>query len=117
MSNYKPRIESNNLDLTSILSTINDLPEAGSGGSGSGGLETCKLIMSYSATYVIYQPALGEYIYWRAEVPGDSIVGADVLCGSLILGVSQAATVENAIFISYNTWLITAPAGGTVRFS
>ena len=29
MSNYKPRIESNNLDLTSILSTINELPEAG----------------------------------------------------------------------------------------
>ena len=31
MSNYKPRIESNNLDLTSILSTINALPEAGKG--------------------------------------------------------------------------------------
>lgn len=30
---YKPRIESNNLDLTSILSTINELPEAGSGGT------------------------------------------------------------------------------------
>lgn len=29
MSNYKPRIESNNLDLTSILSTINELPDAG----------------------------------------------------------------------------------------
>lgn len=28
MSNYEPRIESNNLDLTSILSTINELPEA-----------------------------------------------------------------------------------------
>lgn len=26
---YKPRIESNNLDLTSILSAINELPEAG----------------------------------------------------------------------------------------
>lgn len=38
MSNYKPRIESNNLDLTSILSTINELPEAGSGGPT---LETC----------------------------------------------------------------------------
>ena len=31
MSNYKPRIESNNLDLTSILSTINELPDAGGG--------------------------------------------------------------------------------------
>lgn len=29
MSNYKPRIETNNLDLTSILSTINELPDAG----------------------------------------------------------------------------------------
>lgn len=28
---YKPRIESNNLDLTSILSTINELPDAGGG--------------------------------------------------------------------------------------
>ena len=37
MSNYKPRIESNNLDLTSILSTINELPDAGPS------VETCTL--------------------------------------------------------------------------
>ncbi len=90
----------------------------GSGGGGSGGLETCKLTMTNTrSTNVVYQSALGEYIYWQAEGPGDSIVGADVLCGSLITGVSTYATAENAIYISGTAWLVTAPAGGTVRFS
>ena len=119
MSNYKPRIESNNLDLTSILSTINELPEAGGGGGGSGGLETCKLIMTnVTTTNFLYQPALGEYIYWMAEGPGDSLVGVDVVCGSLIVGVDHRATAENAVHAGFSTtWLVTAPAGGTVRFS
>ena len=46
MSNYKPRIETNNLDLTSILSTINELPDAGPS------VETCTLTMSIQSPSV-----------------------------------------------------------------
>lgn len=86
---------------------------------GSGGLETCKLIMTNTrSTRVFYQPALGEYIRWGPAGPGDFITGADVLCGSFIIGVYSGATAENAVLISEDgVWLVTAPAGGTVRFS
>lgn len=53
MSNYKPRIESNNLDLTSILSTINELPEAG------GGVETAEIQLISSDAW--YDPAWIKY--------------------------------------------------------
>ena len=90
----------------------------GGGGGGSGGLETCKLIMTHTfATAVVYQSALGEGIYWAPQEPGDFIAGVDVLCGSIIAGISAAATAENAVFIANDAWLVTAPAGGTVRFS
>ena len=67
MSNYKPRIESNNLDLTSILSTINELPEAGGSTAGY-----CNItIQAYSPGDAVayidptntakYIPAIGAY--------------------------------------------------------
>lgn len=48
MSNYKPRIESNNLDLTSILATINELPDAG---GGSVEVETCTVNVHVSVDF------------------------------------------------------------------
>lgn len=79
---YKPRIESNNLDLTSILSTINDLPEAGSGGGGTDGtdLKTCTLTVgggstNYYPTDIAYTTVndSGDVQYAYNSVSGSSI--------------------------------------------
>ena len=67
MSNYKPRIESNNLDLTSILSTINELPDAGPS------VETCTVTLGDGA---------GDYIYLTA-------VENDVLIPKIFSGYDE----------------------------
>ena len=54
MSNYKPRIESNNLDLTSILATINELPDAGPS------VETAEIQLIASDAW--YDPASIKYV-------------------------------------------------------
>lgn len=41
MSTYNTTLQSNNIDLQSILNTINELPDAGSGGAA---VETCTVV-------------------------------------------------------------------------
>ena len=47
---FKTELQSNNVDLQSILNKINALPEAGSGGGGSSGdagtIETCTVVVN-----------------------------------------------------------------------
>ena len=54
---YKTDLQSNNVDLQSILNTINSLPEAGSGG---GGIETCTVTIKNTDTIV---PLYIDWIY------------------------------------------------------
>lgn len=56
MSNYNSIIEQNNLDLTSILSTINELPEA------AASVETCTVVIT-SHCSVDYMPDFWAYCY------------------------------------------------------
>lgn len=112
MSNYKPRIESNNLDLTSILSTINELPEAGAS------METCTVNISsvfgfYSVNYtavvdgkptpMVLTPSndLTGYDYTLYDSLRFSELSIpDVLCGALVdcfesMGSSGATHIIN----------------------
>lgn len=93
MSNYEPRIESNNLDLTSILSTINELPDAGSGGGGS--IETCTVnIVIHSGGKVLtygYSSVTNDnevrttYIDFGSSVATNTTISLEnVVCGSLV---------------------------------
>ena len=82
MSNYKPRIESNNLDLTSILSTINELPDAGPS------VETCTINvdcsgLNYCTQYVAYT-ALENGVLTSKCVSGYTLNTSisDVVCGT-----------------------------------
>lgn len=96
MSNYKTIIEQkttelrdNNLDLTSILSTINELPEAGSSGPT---LDTCTVALSLGLIFTDLKYSVvkctrvinGEIV--PASVSIDSIAGniSEVLCGSIM---------------------------------
>lgn len=75
MSNYKPRIESNNLDLTSILSTINELPDAGDAAG------VCTITITGMPFYsLVYQDAGGIWQYPMAI--NSTPYTFETLCGS-----------------------------------
>lgn len=90
MSNYKPRIESNNLDLTSILSTINELPEAGPS------VETCTVVLSGAVEYCVVTTYDNNVItshYYTFSSSGDLAAPVEltnVVCNSIMIIKSNA---------------------------
>lgn len=88
MSNYKPRIESNNLDLTSILAIINELPEAGPSGPT---LETCTVTISIGKSLL--------HLYYSAVNDDGEVVIKDLIeeKGSAFTGTTTITTVTNAL--------------------
>lgn len=95
MSNYKPRIESNNLDLTSILSTINELPEAGPS------VETCTVVVSVKGNTFYNTGLSGLWAFCYSE---DYYI-ADVSDASF-----ETGTVYDAVYGgTFNTWKYTVP--------
>lgn len=123
MSNYKPRIESNNLDLTSILSTINELPDAGGGGGGSGGggtLETCTVTLSDPGNYNLAYYTLdsnGEAVMESHFVPMNTslfLPQITVIKGShLLYGKSTSTTISKNPEITGEAVLVTGNKGCT----
>lgn len=123
MSNYEPRIETNNTELEGILEAINALPDAGSGGGGSGGggtLETCTVALSTPANCNLVYYTLdsnGEAVMKSLYVPFD--IGAmypqlTVIKGShLLCGVSTKTTGKTPT-ITGEAVLVRANEGGTV---
>ena len=101
----KTDLQSNNTDLQSILNTINNLPEAGSGGGSSGGnIETCTVtINSFAANirfvmYVSYED--GKYVYnditYSPEL--STVTCTNVLCG----GTFEIYSSYNYCDFNYN---------------
>lgn len=96
MSNYKPRIESNNLDLTSILSTINELPDAGAS------VETATITFDYNdVTNLVYYDADGNY--HNTQTPGTievSIPSMVMVVTDTSYGYSVSGNIISNIFRS-----------------
>lgn len=84
---YKPRIESNNLDLTSILSTINELPDAGASGPT---LETCTISF-----------AGGNTFYFNGTTPDGIVTGATYASGTSVTVLKNTMVV-----IAIRSWAL-----------
>lgn len=126
---YKPRIESNNLDLTSILSTINELPDAGAS------VETCTVTISTSVAnsgvdvfaVSCFDVENGFYtaIYDNSTTGGDAptfpFIINNVICGTVMFlrcygavipmySCSSGITLQS---VSSGIFVVTAPAGSS----
>ena len=138
---YKPRIESNNLDLTSILSTIDELPDAGAS------VETCTVVLNIMA--YVENPELGNFwalcysdgVFYPRDLSGEISLAAappeeelyttthtisDVVRHSVLainsgnpnIGTAQVTDVSGAVKVADNysgiqAYIITAENGST----
>lgn len=96
---YKPRIESNNLDLTSILSTIKELPDAGPS------VETCRLrIIKDEPMTTIYTGLIDGAPGFRMDKDTRADIDVDnCICNSVVI----CFTPYNYTIMSENASLIT----------
>ena len=93
-------IEQNNIDLQTILETINNLPEAST--SGTGEVEMCRVTIQSTVTpnKVVYISDLnGTYHAWVPDEPGDTPDPFDCVKGSLLV-VDFHLVVLSAALIS-----------------
>ena len=108
MSTYNTTLQSNNIDLQSILDTINELPDVGSGGAT---VETCSVEIvddDWNRVYLAYQNATGENKIYddlemlgMVEIPSACTVkkGAWVI----LFHMGRAVTTSNCeVIYSYN---------------
>lgn len=85
------KLSTNNTDLASILNTINNLPEAGSGGSGGGSVDTCTVTLN--STYASNMASITATIVENGEIKIKTVSNINstsytinnVLCGSPII--------------------------------
>lgn len=117
------QIEQNTTDLQAILDAVNALPEAGSG-SGGATIETCTVSIDSSVRpqEIVYLTALGEFVYWEAEMPFDVPSPFECLCGSIIFIKSSYTMALNGAELAYGDSgykliLVTASEGETVTIS
>lgn len=64
---YKTELQSNNVDLQTILNKVNALPEAG-GGGGGGSVETCTVTFTKWGSFP--EPGMGEGIVYYSDGNG-----------------------------------------------
>ena len=96
MSNYKPRIETNNLDLTSILSTINELPEASKGASIDVITASSLPATVVENQIVVITDTTPSTIYVDTDEPANPVSGdVWVKVGSSDYGVEFSETFRN----------------------
>lgn len=95
---YKPRIESNNLDLTSILSTINELPEASKGVSLDVITAPSLPATVVENQIVVITDATPNTIYVDTDEPTNPVNGdVWVQVGSSDYGVEFSETFRNGL--------------------
>ena len=87
---FKTDLQSNNIDLQTILTMVNELPESGSGGSGGINTNTCNVTVNItygsSDWHLYYVAGLddnGNYIYNNITTKNGSYT-IHPLCESLI---------------------------------
>lgn len=144
--NIKSELQSNNVDLQTVLDKVNALPDAGSGGSGGGvSVETCTVtvektasggsVQGISATTVEGGIVAGrEYGYILSGetqlIPSGQTgsITLEVVCGTIIslfcsggiITYSYTDNLDNLTTVSYNTrpcWLLRALPGETATIS
>lgn len=98
---YNTDLQTNNSSLQSILDTINNLPEAGSGGSGGVGLTTCTVtIMSESESTIYYVSANndGSVSYDTLEHPGVFSTQTIITLSNTLIVVKSNYTYVNSAY-------------------
>jgi hypothetical protein len=106
MSN-KSRLQTNNTNLQALINKANTLPDAGSGGSGGGSVETCTVIFNYVTSSMMELQAIA-YIGLGTSGPelksiqpsateNYTITLENVLCNSILLVYFEAATPINEV--------------------
>lgn len=93
---YKADLQSNNVDLQSILATINALPEAG-GGGGSGSIETCTVTISVGK---VWNDDAEAYIAGSVYAMAVTIENGDRLIYEGYTGASITLTVEKSSLLA-----------------
>lgn len=129
--NIKSELQSNNVDLQTVLDKVKSLPDAGSGGSGGGGaVETCTLVLVNDWVnefcFAVTRFVDGEITdnNWDNTVwDGDSMTIENVLCNSSV-GIVQppftgdfAYSLSGADTIEHGVYKITAPSGGVATIT
>ena len=129
---YDTDLQSNNAELQEILNTINALPEAGSGGSGGGSLDTCTLKIidnlgygSVSVSYQTFSDGVITHIF-NNRLPSGESVFENVLCNSAVsLTEAAGSSVVSSVNLNmvgnilgmFKTFTVTANMGATATIT